>query len=419
MQKNAPRSIIVVLLYVFGTAIALYPPLAQFSQPIIIASFLLILLVVLYEIIFSKRSIPNSALYGVVGVLSFVYIFWLYIAILYDNNITYALQDSLGFAIYLFLTPVFFIFIRLNKLDRQFLNLSTRLSTFIASISLGIVVWYYISFGAVEAESLLAMNVFIKSLGLNWMIDNNSGFLGLYTYTSHFLLLGIGLAFYNFYTYKKPVYLYLIILNAFGILADGHRALVISMLLLMFLLLPLIKQVLPFKKLITYFLIVTILLLVAVALNFEWIQERFNFSASDDSTLERFLQIPALLDKIMDSPIFGSGFGSFARVIRSTERPFSYEVDFLAVIMKLGFFGSLLYFGTYLYMLDVARRFGGVLGYVLFCVGLSFLLYMGTNGNQAMSTDSAVFHMFLFILIALSVKRSFVSITKRDVACTS
>jgi hypothetical protein len=72
--------------------------------------------------------------------------------------------------------------------------------------------------------------------------------------------------------------------------------------------------------------------------------------------------------------------------------------------MKLGIVGSVLYFGAYLCMLNRSRRGGGALGYILFCVGLAFLFYMGTNGNSAMSTDSAVFHMFIFLLIALLIQ---------------
>jgi hypothetical protein len=241
---------------------------------------------------------------------------------------------------------------------------------------------------------------------LNWVIDNNAGFLGLYTFTAHFLLLGIGLSFYYYYISKQSSYIYLILLFIFGLFADGHRALVVSLFLLILLLFPLIRKSFPIKRLFVYSIIVVITLISVLIINFDWFHERYSFTGTDPSTFERIAQIPALFDKIIERPILGSGFGSFASVIRNEERPFYYEVDYLATIMKLGLLGSILYFGVYLYMLNVARRFGGVFGYMLFCVGLSYLFYMGTNGGTAMSPDSAIFHMFLFTLISLSISRT-------------
>lgn len=411
--KVKPRLANIVLLYIFGLAIALYPPLAQFSLPIIFVSFLVIFVVVLYDLFFLQRPIPKSILFNVISVLTLVYLVWLLVAALRGNDMAYAFQDSLGFAIYL-MAPIIFIFIYFNKLYEVFFGFLINLCVFIAIVSSGIVVWFFLSFGEVQSESLIAMNALIRSYKLNWVIDNNAGFLGLYTYTAHLLLLGIGLSFYNFYVYKKNIHVYLILLFCFGIFADGHRALVVSMLFLVLLLFPLFKERVSIGKVVVFFFIALIPILLLLFFNIDWIIDRFNFSESDPSTLERFLQIPALLDKIIKHPVMGNGFGSFASVIRSSERPFSYEVDFLATIMKLGFVGGVLYFGAYLYMLNVARRLGDNLGYVLFCIGLSFFIYMGTNGNQAMSTDSSVFHIFLFIMISFSVMRRQNPAIKRD-----
>ncbi len=405
LTKKAGSSKI-FLLYIFGSSLALYPPLSQYSLPFILFSFLAISISVFYDILFLNRAIPNSVLFKIVGALTFIYIVWLFIAVLHENDLSYALQDSLGFIIYLFLMPIFFIFIYINKLNQEFADFIVNLSKFIAGISLGVIVWYYLLFGNLQSESLVVINAFIKSIGLNWKVDNNAGFLGMYTYTAHILLLGIGLVFFRSLTQKKRSNLYLIFLFGFGVLADGHRALVVSMLLLFVLLIPLIKQKLSVIKLISYTFVLAIPLLAICLVNFEWIQDRFNFTSSDVSTLERLLQVPALIDKIAENPLFGNGFGAYANIIRSIERPFSYEVDFLATIMKLGLIGSIIYFGSYIFMIIKAWRSASELGYILFCVGISFFFYMGTNGNQAMSTDSSVFHMFLFILISLSVSPS-------------
>jgi len=396
----------VVLLYLFGFSIALYPPFAQYARPILAICFIAILLVVIFDMLFLNKTIPRSILFKIAIALGLVFIIWLLVAVLKKNNLAYALQDSIGFAIYLIVMPVLFIFIKLKNLSLILFDLLINLSIIIASVSFGLVVGYYSFFGSVEPESLIAINAYIKSQGLNWVIDNNNGFLGLYTYTAHFLLLGVGLTLYKYYIFKNPNYLYLIVLFCFGVIADGHRALVVSMILLIILLIPIIMRMFEIKKLTILAFVAASTLLLMLVINFEWVKERYNFTLSDDSTHERFIQIPSLLDKIMESPVWGSGFGAYTSVIRNQERPFLYEVDFLATVVKLGLVGSLLYFGSYLYLLDKARRSGRVFGYILFCVGLSFLFYMGTNGGLAMSPDSSIFHMFLFILISLSLSKN-------------
>jgi hypothetical protein len=394
----------VTLLYLFGAALALYPPFAQFAQPIIFLSFCGIVSLVIFGFAFQGRALPGTQLYTAVGVLTVVYSTWMFVAVLYGNDLTYSMQDSLGFVLYL-LMPIVYVFVKTNNLQHQLCKLILNLCTFIAVVTVGLVAWYYLSFGEVESDSLLALNFLLKSYGLNWVVDHNDGLLGVYTYTAHFFLLGIGLAFYFYGQTRQVRHIALIALFVMGILADGHRALVVALGLLALILLPTLKTIFSLKRMLMVSGGLAVTAIALILWNIEWILGRFNFTDEDPSTLERSLQVPALVDKIMQHPFFGSGFGAFARVIRSPERPFMYEVDFLATMMKLGIVGSLLYFGAYLYMLDAARRRGGALGYVLFGVGLSFLLYMGTNGGLAMSPDAAIFHMFLFILIALSIDR--------------
>jgi hypothetical protein len=60
----------------------------------------------------------------------------------------------------------------------------------------------------------------------------------------------------------------------------------------------------------------------------------------DASDVERIAQSTALLARFDAHPLLGSGFGSYAsQVIRATETPFSYELVFYALLMKLGLVG--------------------------------------------------------------------------------
>lgn len=394
----------VALLYLFGAALILYPPLAQFAQPVIFFSFGAIACLVSAGFAFRGHSLRMTPLYIAVGIMTVVYAAWMFVAILYANEMIYSVQDSLGFVFYL-LTPVVYLFVKNRNLSAQLCRLILHLCIFIAVITVGLVTWYYVSFGEVESDSLLAINFLLKSYGLNWVVDHNNGLLGVYTYTAHFFLLGTGLAVYYYGETRKSYYLGVIALFVLGIIADGHRALIVALGLLVLGLLPVLSRIFSLKKTLAGLGMVTAMLAILVISNIDWVIGRFTFSDEDPSSLERYLQVPALLDKIMHAPLFGSGFGSVASVIRSPERPFLYEVDFLATMMKLGIIGSLIYFGAYLYMLFIARRLGGAMGSVLLAVGLSFLFYMGTNGGLAMSPDSAIFHMFLFVLIALAIDR--------------
>jgi hypothetical protein len=136
MRKVAGQGLTnVILLYCFGIATALYPPIAQFAQPIMICSFFAILLSVLYGISFLNRPIPNSVLFIIVGILTLVYVTWMFIATVYGNDITYIMQDSSGFIIYL-LTPVVYVFTEINNLNRYLCKFILNLCTFIAIVSL-------------------------------------------------------------------------------------------------------------------------------------------------------------------------------------------------------------------------------------------------------------------------------------------
>lgn len=64
--------------------------------------------------------------------------------------------------------------------------------------------------------------------------------------------------------------------------------------------------------------------------------------ARDASDVERVEQSTALLAQFNAHPILGTGFGSYVhQVIRAAEAPFSYELVFYALLMKLGIIGIL------------------------------------------------------------------------------
>lgn len=395
-----------VLLYVLCGALALYPLLEKFAAPVIAASFALAFIVVLLRLMTNGFRMPVTFLGWVWCAYFVVYGVWLAIAVLQDNRLDYAMRDSLGFLLYFGFVPVLFLYIVFCRLEAAFTRFIVGCCITISALSVVAVVGYYVVFGELDGNTLLVMNAFLASAGMNWQIDNNSGLLGMYTNTAHLLLLGTAIVLYRYVSTGRWRHLGLAALFLVGTVLDGHRALVIAALLQFVMLSPqLLRRMKPSHQIVIGTVVVSTAL-VAALLSGEWIQARFDFSTEDVSTAERHAQIPALLDKIAEAPVMGSGFGSFAAYIRSSERPFSYEVDFLATVMKLGLVGGLMYFGTYLLALAHGWRRGGREGVFLLSAGLPFFFYMGTNGNQAMSTDSAVFHIFIFMLIAFAVARN-------------
>ncbi len=388
-----------LLLYVLCGSLALYPLLEKFIAPVLGVAFAVAASSVALQLIRRDFRLPRTYLAWVWGIYAVLYVVWSCIGLLHDNNPAYVRGDSQGFLLYIGAMPVLFLFIAYGRLEAAFAQFLVDCSKLIAFISIAAVGGYFIVFGPLDADSLLLLNAFLGSIGLSWQLDNNSGLLGVYTYTGHLLLLGIAIVLYRYSVQHRRAHVFLLGLFLVGIVLDGHRALVVSAILQVAIVgIRLFREANPRKKLVLGIVLVVIPA-IAIVMSMDWIVTRFDFSTADPSTAERWAQIPALLDKIEQSPVLGSGFGTVAAYIRSLERPYSYEVDFLATAMKLGLVGCLLYFGTYVAALAHGALACGRAGLYLLSAGLPFLFYMGTNGGQAMSTDSAVFHIFLFLLI--------------------
>lgn len=75
---------------------------------------------------------------------------------------------------------------------------------------------------------------------------------------------------------------------------------------------------------------------------FNLVNSIFDFT-SNQSNLERAAQFYALMQGIIDAPLFGHGAGAVADYIRSDEMPWAYELFYLSIVFQYGFFGFLLY----------------------------------------------------------------------------
>jgi hypothetical protein len=71
--------------------------------------------------------------------------------------------------------------------------------------------------------------------------------------------------------------------------------------------------------------------------------ERFDSPAVEASDALRREQVAAMLDEIAQRPLLGKGVGSYApAAIQSVRQPYSYEVQWLAILLQLGVVGTAL-----------------------------------------------------------------------------
>ena len=67
------------------------------------------------------------------------------------------------------------------------------------------------------------------------------------------------------------------------------------------------------------------------------------------SNSARYLQFSALIEAFFDNPLFGHGFGYFSPdFVTNQYAPYSYELVLLALLTKLGVFGSLVFVALFL-----------------------------------------------------------------------
>lgn len=83
------------------------------------------------------------------------------------------------------------------------------------------------------------------------------------------------------------------------------------------------------------------IMMVSIVIN-PAVLETIGMSREQGSDSERLEQAAPLMSQFLTRPILGNGFGSYTpRVLRSDDAPFSYELTFYALLMKLGVVGSM------------------------------------------------------------------------------
>lgn len=147
----------------------------------------------------------------------------------------------------------------------------------------------------------------------------------------------------------------LIIITIFGLISallSGRRALWLVVLLstvitfILYLIIFNTNRLYLVKKIIIYvstfiliFLIVFPIMTNKIDLNIASLLNKFNLEAG----YERSSQFDSLIKGWAENPLLGNGHGAVADVIRSTDMPWAYELQYIDLLFKTGLLGFLIY----------------------------------------------------------------------------
>jgi O-Antigen ligase len=128
---------------------------------------------------------------------------------------------------------------------------------------------------------------------------------------------------------------------------------------------------------------------------------------TDESASDRVDQIIPLVDAWLLAPILGLGMGSAAAISRSDVAPYLYELTYLALLMKIGIVGILIFSAMIAVLLLRTAAYGARVAHIEASV-LAFLLACSTN-PYLLNLVGLSLLIFLFIELDLAVRSSDVS----------
>lgn len=379
-------------------------------------------------VLFGRELLPfirQSRLGWVVPLLLLIYAYGLFVAAMHSNPMDLALQDAAGFPLYL-MFPVAVMYLRYWS-SVQIRRLVLVISQVIAVIHLVAYVVFHVVVGELTFATMVAANLWLTSVGFTAEFSASNGLLRVNFGIGPLLVYGLLACVYEvlfappcsesskFRRFSSAIWVL-----AFGlaIFVEGHRSLIVTALLGLIAMSAVVRwRVFLGIRFIALALLVSVAGVVGFtavaqssgALDLNAVGERLaslvDFGggklAGDD---EREEQFSALLDRIDEAPLSGQGFGSRARVIRSDTRPFMYELDLLAVWMKLGMIFLIGYLalvvGPALYASSILLRRRSVTDLAPVCgFSVALLFHMSSNGGYAMSPFSTFSHIIVFLLL--------------------
>jgi hypothetical protein len=392
------------MIFLFAVAMYLYTICTTFSKLTIILCAMYASVAILCTIRRKTKNIPIVIILFLlcnlmIGCLSVI------VAFIMGVNPYYILLDSAGFQIIVLCIPILFYIIGNESSIDAFIDYFLKVGILVSVLSVFLFFSYTLIFGDLTLKSITVANIALASIGFDFKLMSSSGMLRVNTNAVQliFICVFITALKINLSKNRKLIYFVVLFLGAF---TDGHRVIaILTMLLIVF-----YYYTISVKA--TRNIVFISLAFLILAVFSDVILSRFDFS-TESSTL-RVEQVDSLLEKISEHPLVGSGIGSSASLIRNEERPFLYEVDTLAVMMKVGTPFAILYFLNWFIPLAifVESRTNPRCGIshtkivFMFIFVFSSLIYMTSNGGFSMSPLSAIFQICMvlsFVWVKLKV----------------
>jgi hypothetical protein len=173
-----------------------------------------------------------------------------------------------------------------------------------------------------------------------------------------------------------------------------------------------------YKKKYTILILLTIVTFYLISFHFEdilrmdIIQARFFSEAVESSDNIRAVQFDSLMDSFYDHYLIGNGIGSYVRNdIRSDKFPYSYELQWIAFLMKFGLIGmGILLIYVFLFLRICLSHINKHRGYLLICITLYFL---GGFTNPYLLTSYAACSYILFMAVCFKIRSEALSANKK------
>ena len=164
------------------------------------------------------------------------------------------------------------------------------------------------------------------------------------------------------------------------------------------------------KKLLIFITVIIIIATTAYFLlndtiNYENLSNRLFEEFDSDNTTPRQQQSNALLNGFYSSPIFGSGFGVGVNdVVRSAERPWTYELTYHLYLYNTGIIGFLLFLSLLafpIYRFYILNKYHPEYSIYLKPVIISYIIVLFASSSNPYFTSSFDFLWMLFLPIGI------------------
>jgi len=130
---------------------------------------------------------------------------------------------------------------------------------------------------------------------------------------------------------------------------------------------------------------------------------RFDEKTVSSSDIERMVQKQRITESITDAPLFGNGIGYYMPdLVRSETLKYSYELQIHALIMQLGFFGTIVILLMILFPLIKSGRNLSIKIFISYIILIGFWISSALFNPMLFSSSAGIAMAFLFLISKMS-----------------